>query len=121
MCRTFSAICGTRTLVPGDADTIRIRVYDGAGGLCLHETEHEQSSVEQLGNQFTTIHRACWERQASIQVEAYEIEDEGGDGGGLVALKFVFWGVSLMYVCVCSVRFGVLPSLLARGRGVDAD
>lgn len=116
---------------PGEADVIQIRLYDGASTSqdqlgCLYRSEHEAFSVGRLGNRFTTLHRECWRREASIEVEAYKDTASGGSDS-VTHFKIVKSVVSLgsivvLVFCICcGCCRRLLPSCLARGGTVEAD
>jgi len=113
-------------LNPGDEDWVEIQIYDGVGEQCLHREEHEKQQLQQPHDNdrnFTTIHRTCWEQQASILVAGYDAEEQNSQEKAYI--EKLFWGIPLAVVFLVSCcgwgAMAKLPSCLARGRAVDAD
>jgi len=118
-------------IVPGRQDKVGVRVSDGMGGNCLSQEEHGHY-VNVNGSSFATIHRGCFQANASIRVPAFEprkgVEDDSGIFGipnadlknfGLA--DFLFWLVVGMLVCCCCACLRRCPRCLARGAAIDAD
>jgi hypothetical protein len=77
-------------------DEIVVRIWDGSGGSCLDEQEHESrffvtDNFFDTSNTFYTIHEGCYKEMAVIEVPA--ISMSGGSGSseqGLLASLFDF-------------------------------
>lgn len=121
-------------LSPGDADEIVVRVFDGAGGMCLDNAEHweYQHSImmdddsNNMNNFFPTIRDDCFQVQASIGVPSYDIKNPNkkkDDSRGFFDVPdLLFFGLLIVLVAPCAWCLRrQCPSFMARGAAVEVD
>ena len=102
----------------GANDTVIVRVFDGSGGSCLDELEHQQREEAMVDptSSFFTIHEGCFSSLAEIHVEGLRRGDAtvGDENESYVHRLFdfqhfgipdvLFWGfviLVLMAWCFC--------------------
>lgn len=123
--------------VPGTEDTLIMNVYDGVGGQCLDEREHETWRREfrtESESQFSTIFRKCYHVQSNITIPSVRVNrghrSEDSNWLDYLNLNFkefgsadiAFWVVVFMlFYCVFNCIRDCCPNFLARGAGVTPD
>ena len=123
--------------VPGNEDALVMDVYDGVGGQCLDEREHQawkSSWSTESSSQFSSLSRGCYHVQSQITIPSISISG-GTKSGGSSLLSYmnldfqnfgsadiVFW---VVFVAMCYCLFHCFrrcfPNCLARGPRVNAD
>ena len=122
--------------VPGNEDTLVMDVFDGVGGQCLDEREHEawKNNWKTDGaSQLSTVFRGCYHVQSNMTIPSIDVSSENeSDGSSWLSymnLDFknfgsadiVFWIVVLaMGYCLVHCVRDCCPKCLARGARVDA-
>jgi hypothetical protein len=123
--------------VPGNEDNLVMDVYDGVGGQCLDDREHEAWNNHwrtDSSSQPSTLFRGCYHVQSSVKIPSTSISGENKSGGsGLLSymnLDFknfgsadiAFW-VVFFAVCYCLYHLirDCCPNCLARGARVQPD
>jgi hypothetical protein len=117
------------------ADNITIRIFDGSGGPCLSDQEHQETQftatenffAEENKDVFYTIHEECFGIETSIVVPGIpRIGDDSKGGKGFFtglfeldsfsAADIVFWGILVGALClVCFLMQSFIRCHLARG------
>jgi hypothetical protein len=117
-----------RGFMPGRADEIQVRIYDGLGGDCLSQIEHTK-----LTNNTGSLHRGCTEVTATIVVPAFNYVDKNEkkeknilgipntDFSNFGIADAVFWVVFFMFFCGCIGCAQTCNHCLARGPRIEAD
>ena len=123
--------------VPGKEDTLVMDVFDGVGGQCLDEREHEvwKNNWKADGaSQLSTVFLGCYHVQSNMTIPSIDVSSENESGGSswlsFMNLDFknfgsadiVFWVVVLsMGYCLMHCIRDCCPKCLARGARVDAE
>ena len=122
----------------GDFDEIVIRVSDGAGGMCLDNSEHWQflqssSGYDEAKNRnllYDSIRDDCFQMQARIHVPGYDTSkpdskrsdnSSGGFFDFVSVPDLLFLGIFIVLVAVCSYSLRKCLSCMARGVAVEVD
>jgi hypothetical protein len=121
-------------------DSIVVRIYDGSGGPCLKEEEHQvrfstnDNFFDDNAKVYHTIHDECYELMTSIQVPAVARNRVGEISHGKVFFQglfevddfgiadVIFWAVIGMLVLACCFSIQTCIKCLGRrGRKVYPD
>lgn len=104
-----------------EAGEIGIRIYDGAGGDCLHETEHAAYRQVSFGDIYTSEHH-----NKCIAVQATIVVPSKGPGGrtilGFTWKEFAFGvtSITLILLCICG-HFCNFSRCFVRSKSVTPD
>jgi hypothetical protein len=99
----------------GINDTVSVRIYDGSGGPCLDELEHQErnGTLDESPFDLFTVHDGCFSALAEIQVAGFDRSDAtiGSEDQGYLRRFFdfddfglpdlVFWCLLIMLMMAC--------------------